>query len=257
MDALLVIDAGNTHMKWGIYEGSTLRSHMRIPSHWTHSKVETCLHQLLDRSHHRPIRDAVISSVVPTLTPFLIDLCRKTFGCDPLIADANVETGISFPFDPENLGSDRRVNVTAGANKYGFPLIIVDLGTATTLDVVDDRGRYVGGVILPGIHTATEALILRTALLPRFSLERPESIIGQNTVAGLQAGALYGAAGQVDGLVRLIRREYPLPFQVVTTGGFADLIAPYTQSIHLVDRRLTLDGLRILWEKNRSGGTPR
>src|SRR5690606_7584225 len=135
-----------------------------------------------------PIRDAVISSVVPTLTPFLIDLCRKTFGCDPLIADANVETGISFPFDPENLGSDRRVNVTAGANKYGFPLIIVDLGTATTLDVVDDRGRYVGGVILPGIHTATEALILRTALLPRFSLERPESIIGQNTVAGLQAG---------------------------------------------------------------------
>jgi type III pantothenate kinase len=108
---------------------------------------------------------------------------------------------------------------------------------------------------LPGIQTATEALVRRTALLPRFTLERPEGIVGKSTVAGLRAGAIYGAAGQIDGLVRYILREYPLPFQVVATGGFANLVAPYSKAIRLVDPQLTLDGLRILWVKNRGTGT--
>jgi type III pantothenate kinase len=255
MDTLLVIDAGNTHIKWGIYEGPTLRFHWRIPTARTYPELEAALRRLLE---HRPpqMDGAVISSVVPAVTPLLIDLCRRSFDCDPLVVGTDIETGVSFRFPPVKLGSDRIVNVVAGVNLYGFPLIVVDLGTATTLDVVDEEGRFVGGVILPGIQTAAEALICRTAL-PRFTIERPEGIIGKSTVAGLQAGAIYGAAGQVDGLVRHIRREYPHPFRVVATGGFAPLIAPHAGSIHHVHPRLTLDGLRILWEKNRRGGTSR
>ncbi|GAA5343948.1 type III pantothenate kinase [Planifilum fimeticola] len=257
MDTLLVIDAGNTHIKWGIYEGPTLRFHWRTPTARTYPELEAALRRLLEHHPlHNQLDGAVISSVVPAVTPLLIDLCRRSLDCDPLVAGTDIETGVSFPYRPVNLGSDRIVNVVAGINLYGFPLIVVDLGTATTLDVVDEEGRFVGGVIFPGIQTAAEALIRRTAL-PRFTIERPDGIIGRSTVAGLQAGAIYGAAGQVDGLVRHIRREYPHPFRMVATGGFAPLIAPHAGSIHHVHPRLTLDGLRILWEKNRRGGTSR
>jgi type III pantothenate kinase len=255
MDTLLVIDAGNTHIKWGIYEGPTLRFHWRIPTSRTHSELKAALRRLLEHHPlHHQLEGAVISSVVPAVTPLLIDLCRRSLDCDPLVAGSDIETGVSFRFHPVKLGSDRIVNVAAGVKLYGFPLIVVDLGTATTLDVVDGEGRFAGGVILPGIQTAAEALIRRTAL-PRFTIERPEGIIGKSTVAGLRAGAIYGAAGQIDGLVRHIRRESPHPFRVVATGGFAPLIAPHARSIHHVHPRLTLDGLRILWEMNRKGGS--
>jgi type III pantothenate kinase len=254
MNTLLVIDAGNTHIKWGIYEGASLRSHWRIPTARTPNELAATLQTwLLDqRVDNRRIDGAAISSVVPALTPFLSDLCRRTFGCEPLVAGTDIETGLSFLYDnPGDLGADRIVNAVAAVEKYGFPLIAVDLGTATTLDVIDESGRYVGGLILPGIQVAVEALVRRTALLPPFTIERPDGIVGNTTVAGLRSGAIYGAAGQVDGIVRFIRREYPLPFQVVATGGFAELVAPFSETIRLVDPWLTLEGLRILWERNR------
>ncbi|MGB0090445.1 MAG: type III pantothenate kinase [Planifilum fulgidum] len=157
MNTLLVIDAGNTHIKWGIYEGPTLRFHWRIPTSRTHSELKAALRRLLEHHPlHHQLEGAVISSVVPAVTPLLIDLCRRSLDCDPLVAGSDIETGVSFRFHPVKLGSDRIVNVAAGVKLYGFPLIVVDLGTATTLDVVDGEGRFAGGVILPGIQTAAE-----------------------------------------------------------------------------------------------------
>ena len=193
-----------------------------------------------------------MSSVVPPLTVPVQRMINRYFGVDPLIVGPGIKTGICIKAEnPREVGADRIVNAIAAFEKYGGPLVIVDFGTATTFCAVDHNGDYLGGAIAPGIGISTEALFQRAAKLPRIELVKPKSVIGRNTVAGMQAGIIFGFVGQVDEIVRRMQDELGGDTGVVATGGLANLIAPESKTIDEVDENLTLDGLRILYERNR------
>ena len=199
------------------------------------------------------VTDIIISSVVPPVNPTLEYLCRRYFHVEPMMVGPGMKTGLNILYDnPRELGADRIVNAVAGITLYGGPLIIIDLGTATTFCAIDEKKRYLGGAVTPGIGISMEALFQRASKLPRIELTPASSVICKNTVSAMQSGIYYGAIGQVDGIVRRMKKEMGYKeIKVIATGGLADLIASQSETIDVIDPLLTLKGLYILFKKNR------
>lgn len=253
---LLVIDVGNTNMVLGVYKDTELLDHWRISTdrQRTTDEYGVLIRELFYLNDLRAddINAIIISSVVPPVVPTLERMCQRYFGLSPLLIGPGVKTGMDIRYDnPREVGADRIVNAVAAYEKYSGPVIIVDFGTATTFCAVDAKGVYLGGSICPGIGISTEALVQRTAKLPRIELKRTDSVICRNTIESMQAGVFYGFVGQVEGIVSRMRRELDMSARVVATGGLAVVIAPATKAIDVVEPMLTLEGLRIIYERNR------
>jgi type III pantothenate kinase len=253
---LLAINANNTNTVFAIYDGPTLRGAWRCATDpkRTADEYVVWLTQLMsfETLHRADIDAAILSSVVPATNFNLKTLCRRYFNCNPLVVgEKGCELGIQVLLDrPEEVGADRVVNAVAGKDRYAAPLIIVDLGTATTFDVVDKDGNYVGGVIAPGINLSLRALEMAAAKLPHVAIERTERIIGKSTVPAMQSGLFWGYVGLIEGLVARIRTEFGQPMSVVATGGLVPLFAGATPVIENVDPDLTLWGLYLIHKRN-------
>ncbi|MDQ5984645.1 MAG: Type III pantothenate kinase [Syntrophus sp. SKADARSKE-3] len=253
---LLVIDVGNTNTVLGIYEKDQLVHDWRIRTVIDHTVDEygMLIYNLYKTSKisSKVITDIIISCVVPPMLNILEPLCFKYFNLKPLIVGPGVKTGMPIYYDnPKEVGADRIVNAVAAFEKYKQDLIVVDFGTATTFDYVSPKGEYMGGCISPGIMISSEALFVRAAKLPRVELSKPKSVIAKDTVTSMQAGIVYGYAGLVDGLVDRIKVEVKGNPKVVATGGLAKVVAPETRTIEVVDDMLTLEGLHLIYKRNR------
>jgi type III pantothenate kinase len=253
---VLAIDIGNTHVVLGVFEGERLLHHWRIGTHRQDTSDEAAitvrsLFELagVDRSS---VKDAIISCVVPPLLPIFERTCEKLLGKTPLVVGPGIRTGMAIRVEnPREVGADRIVNSVAAFELLGGPVIAVDFGTATTFDCVSAKGEYLGGAIFPGILVAMEALFSRASMLHRIEIARPRSVIGRTTTQSLQSGLLFGYAGMVDTMVERIRGELGAEARVIATGGLAQRVAAETKSIERVEPFLTLEGLRMLFEKNR------
>ncbi|WP_426449987.1 type III pantothenate kinase [Paenibacillus sp. S-38] len=254
---ILVVDVGNTNIVLGIYEGKQLRHDWRISTNRSATADEygIILYNLFQHAgiSLQQIEGVIISSVVPPLMFVLEQLCLKYVKKTPLIVGPGIKTGLNIRYEnPREVGADRIVNAVAAIELYGAPCIVVDFGTATTFDYIDEQGQYVGGAVAPGIGISTEALYQRAAKLPRIELVKPKSVVGRNTIASMQAGIIYGFAGQVDGIVDRIRQEFSVEPSVIATGGLAELISGESRTIQTVNPLLTLQGLQIIYERNRN-----
>ncbi len=252
---LLVMDVGNTDTVLGVYDGEELVHDWRIRTKIDHTVDEygIIIFNLYTASHisSRAVKDIIISCVVPPMLNILEPLCRKYFNIKPMIVGPGIKTGMPIYYDnPKEVGADRIVNAVACFHKYARELIIVDFGTATTFDYISPQGEYMGGCIAPGIMISTEALFARTAKLPRVELTKPKNIIAKDTVSSMQAGIMYGYAGLVDGIVERMKNEAAGDPLVVATGGLATVIATQTTTINIVEKMLTLEGLRIIYNLN-------
>ncbi len=254
---LLAIDSGNTEIVFGVFDGESCRGKWRSATvaHRTADEYAVWLSQLMSLEGLSPadIGDAIIASVVPAALYDLKVLCQRYFDCVPLVVgEPGVDLGIEVLVDrPEQVGADRLVNTVAAHERYGGPLIVIDFGTATTFDVVDADGNYVGGVIAPGVNLSVEALHMAAAKLPLIGIEVPKVVIGRSTVSAMQSGVYWGYVGLIEGLVRRIADEYGTPMSVVATGGLGGLFNKATDVIHHVDRDLTLRGLVAIHRRNR------
>lgn len=261
---LLVIDVGNTNVSLGVYDyddqgHGTLSQHWRVSTHREQTSDELVISlSALFSSEGRDtseITDVILSSVVPPVVPIWERVSSKLFGQPPQIVGPGMRTGMPVRYEnPHEVGADRIVNAVAAYELFGGPIIAVDFGTATTFDCISERGEYLGGVITPGIHISMEALFERASKLHRVEIARPKSVIGRTTTGALQSGLLYGYSGLVDSMIGRIREELGADARVVATGGLARRIAEESKAIEQVVPFLTLDGLRILFEKNRSEG---
>jgi len=258
---LLAIDVGNTNIVLGVFDGETLVESWRLQTLRERTSDELGL--LVDGlfSHSRiermQIDGIILGSVVPPLTPTILAMAERYFGVKALTVDPAVNAGMPILYEnPWEVGADRIVNSVAAYEKFGRgtnrPLIVVDFGTATTLDAVSAKGEYLGGAICPGVQISADALFQRAARLPRIDVRKPRRIVGQTTVAAMQSGLFYGYVGMVEGLVRRMGAELGGNVICVATGGLAPVIAPETSLIEHVDPDLTLHGLRIVWERNQS-----
>jgi type III pantothenate kinase len=249
---LLATDVGNTQTVFGLYDGERLAEHRRIATEAqrTGDELAVLLRSLLDLT---AVQGICLSSTVPVLV-HAYEQVAAAIGVPLLVVGPGTKTGISMRHDaPREVGPDRVVNAVAAKERYGAPCIVVDFGTSTNFDVVSGEGEYVGGVLAPGIEVSMDALFARAARLVKVDFVEPPSPIGKTTATALQSGLVYGFAGQVDGIVERIRGELgDGAVRVVATGGLADLIAPHARTIDRVDPHLTLDGLRIVWERNRN-----
>jgi type III pantothenate kinase len=253
---LLAIDAGNTNITLGVFRDEDLIAEWRIVTdHAKHSDEYVADLQDLFQSaclHLNKIDDVVIASVVPPLDQTLKVMIEKGFQLSPLFVNHTVDTGLKILYDaPADVGADRIVDAVAAVTKYGAPCIVVDFGTATTFNAVNADREYLGGVIAPGIMISAEALFMRAAKLPRVEISRPENVIGTSTVGAMQSGLYYGYAGLVDGVLEKMIAEMNANPRVIATGGFAPLIADASKFIERVDSTLTLDGLRLVYERTR------
>jgi type III pantothenate kinase len=252
---LLAMDVGNTNITLGVFEGERLRASWRLATDVNRLADEYGV-LIVSLLGHQGIRaeqiDAgVMASVVPDLDPMFESVCRRYFGVRPLVVSAGVRTGLRILYDsPRDVGADRVADAVAAIRLYGQPLILVDLGTATVFDAISKDGDYLGGAIAPGLVIAAEALFRRAARLYRVELARPKRAIGQNTVAAVQSGVIYGYVALVEGIVRRFREELGEGAKVVATGGWAELVAQETDVIDVVDTDLTLTGLRFIYEMN-------
>ncbi len=253
---IVVIDIGNTNTKCGLYIKGKLKNSWRMATKTDKSSDELGIKMASFFSYlnldMKDVEDIIISSVIPSVNYTFDHMCRIYFKKKPYFVEPGIKTGINILYDnPKELGSDRIVNAVAAYEKYGGPCITVDFGTATTFGAISKKGEFLGGAICPGIKTASEALILNTAKLPRVELNKPKSVINKNTVACMQSGIIYGYVGQVDYILRKMKSELGGDPKVVATGGLADTIASETETIDVIDSFLTLDGLYIIYTKNQ------
>ena len=254
---LLTLDVGNTNTVAGLFEGREFVRHWRFSTQAERTEDELgVLLRALFAAHggHLPVHAAMLASVVPPVTETLVRMVDRYFGVRCRVVGAGLKTGMPILYEnPREVGADRIVNAVAGFEEFGdgrHGLVVVDFGTATTFDVISDKGEYLGGAICPGIGISSEALFLHAARLPRVEFARPRQVIGRNTVASMQSGLVYGYVGLVDGLVQRMRTEAGFPCRVIATGGLAPLIAAESATIEHCDELLTLKGLRILHERN-------
>jgi type III pantothenate kinase len=256
---LLAIDVGNTNVTIGVFKDEALVHNWRLAALRERTADELGIYatRLFEQTRVdvSALHGIVIASVVPPLTRPLEEMCERYFGQRALLVDAtNAGIPIAY-YPPGDVGADRIVNAVAAREKYGQhgPIIVVDFGTATTLDVISADGAYIGGIICPGIGISAEALFQRAARLPRVEVRKPESVIGQTTVNAMQAGLYFGYVEMVDGLVRRIRSELGEGDRavVIATGGLADVLSSETRSIQHVEPNLTLEGLRLIWRRNQ------
>jgi type III pantothenate kinase len=254
---LLAIDIGNTTIVLGVFNNrNKLKGTWRMATgvHRMADEYALVMHNLFALKGISPdeITEVALCSVVPPLVGVFNDACKLYFNADILTVEAGVKTGVRICMDnPREVGTDRVVNAVAAHHLYGGPVIVIDLGTATTFDVVAENGDYIGGAISPGIAIATEALFNRTAALPRVELIHPKRAIGSNTVSAMQSGIVFGYVGLIENIVNRIQKELGIKAKVVATGGYASLLAQETTAIEVVNQDLTLDGLRIIYEMNR------
>jgi type III pantothenate kinase len=259
---LLVIDAGNTNVVFAIRDSNGWRGTWRIRTDPQRTSDEYAVWLLTLITHaglrKEDVNAAVIGTVVPAALYHLRRLCREWFEVEPLIARASLDWGFEIRVDnPDEVGADRLLNALSGHRRFGGPMIVVDFGTATTFDVVDGTGAYLGGAICPGINLSIEALHQAAARLPRIGIGRPQSVIGRSTVPAMQSGVYWGYIGLIEGLLGRIKAEFGGPMKVVATGGLAPLFAEGTMMIEHIEPDLTLDGLRLLAERNPAPSLPR
>jgi len=252
---LLVVDAGNTNTVMAVHDGRSWVGRWRISTNAQRTSDEYAVWLLTLLTHaglkREQVSAAVIGTVVPAALYDLRRLCRDWFEVEPLVATANLDWGFEIKIDnPHEVGADRLLNTLACHQTYGGPAVVIDFGTATTFDVLDRDGAYLGGVIAPGINLSIEALHRAAARLPRIGIGRPQAVIGRSTVPAMQSGIYWGYVGMIEGLVARIQAEYGGGLKVLATGGLAPLLAEGTTVIQTIDADLTLEGLRLLAARN-------
>jgi type III pantothenate kinase len=253
---LLAVDVGNTQTVLGLFDGETLAEHWRIATEAERTGDELAvlyadLLELKERSFD-DVDGICLASSVPLLLRSYQELADRHIGAPILVLGPGTRTGIPILYDdPREVGPDRIANAVAARERYGSPCIVVDFGTSTNFDAVSEAGEFVGGVLAPGIESSMDALFARAARLTKVDFVEPETVIGKSTVTALQSGLVYGFAGQVDGIVEHMRTELGDTAAAIATGGLAELIAPHSRTIEKVDPLLTLDGLRLVWDRNR------
>jgi type III pantothenate kinase len=254
---LLAIDIGNTNITLGVFEGKKLRATWRMATD-VHQMADEYAALLLNLLHHQgldtsDINEIAMCSVVPPLITTFVDLSQQYFHTTPLVVGPGVKTGVRIRMDnPKEVGTDRIADAAAAHHLYDGPVIIIDLGTATTFGIVSKEGDYIGGIIATGIATAAEALFTRTAQLPRVELAHPKHVIGTNTITAIQSGIVYGYTSLVEGMLSRIQKELGEKAKVVATGGYASLIAKETKVFDEVNPDLTLIGLRLIYQMNKA-----
>jgi type III pantothenate kinase len=252
---LLALSINNTHIVFGLFLGETLRASWRVRTNppRTSDEYAALLRSFCADAEIRlaDVRHVIVGSVVPTLTPAFVDLASRYLDAEAVVVGPGIKTGIRLLVEsPREVGADRIANSVAAHRRYGGPAVVVDMGTATTFNVVSAEGDFLGGAIAPGIEISLQALTERAALLHRVDLIRPRSAVGKNTITNIQSGAVFGYVGLVEGLVGRIKSELG-PCKVIGTGGAIGVVAGETTTIDVVDQQLTLDGLRMLWELNQ------
>jgi type III pantothenate kinase len=253
---LLAIDIGNTHVVLGVFEGERLLHHWRIGTHRqdTSDECAATLRSLFELAGlpRGVVTHGIISCVVPPLLPIFERTCEKLLGRSPLVVGPGIRTGMPIRVEnPREVGADRIVNAVATLARVGAPAIAIDFGTATSFDCVSREGEFVGGAIYPGVFVSLEALVNRASKLSSVEILRPPNVIGRNTAQNLQSGMVFGYAGMVDTMVRRMRKELGEDTRVIATGGLAGLIASEAETIERVEPFLTLEGLRLIYERNR------
>jgi len=253
---LLAVDVGNTQTVFGLFDGDRLTEQFRVGTDRTHTgdELAVMIRAFVDLS---ALDGIALCSSVPQLVHEYELFAQRWAGAELLVLGPGVPTGMAIRYDdPREVGPDRIANAVAARERHGVPAVVVDFGTSTNFDVVSAAGEFAGGVLAPGVEVSMDALFARAARLPKVPFEAPERVISQTTVAALQSGVVYGSAGQVDAIVDRIRAELgAADAPVIATGGLAELIAPHSRTISAVDLELTLQGLRLVWERNRDGSS--